>query len=421
MQIADKPFDDARDWFRRRRSGLFLHWGIYAVPAWHEQIQWRRPIPGEKYATYADQFNPVEYDPDRWLDHAEEAGMQYVCFTTKHHDGFCMWDTDETDFKITSTPYGRDVLEMLADACHRRDFPLCLYYSVVDWHHPNYPNQGRSHELDAPKNGDDPDLEKYLGFLRAQVRELCTRYGELGGFWWDMNVTEHTNPSINEMIRKLQPGAVINNRGFDEGDYGTPERDLELEQNAPFKHLTEACQSIGKQSWGYREDEDYYTLRQLRSSIDYYLSRGGNYLLNVGPTARGNFPSEAVHILRNLGQWYDAVREALHDADPVSGLLDSDRYLTTRRDNTLYVHLHRPLICDAVDLAPFHTLPREAILLNTGEEVECDTDWLPWDFMKVKGGNCAGHLRVKNIPADELCGQIPVFKLEFEDLDAARE
>ncbi len=150
--------------------------------------------------------------------------MRYVCFTTKHHDGFCLWDTRQTAFNTMNTPYGRNVLAMLADAGHRRRMPLCL--SIADWTHPCYPNQGRHHEL-PPQPGDTPDWDRYMDFLREQVRELCTNYGRIHGFWWDMNVPQHRDPSVNAMIRELQPGIVINNRGFDEGDFGTPEREYD--------------------------------------------------------------------------------------------------------------------------------------------------------------------------------------------------
>jgi alpha-L-fucosidase len=216
------PFGDGRDWFMERRFGLFVHWGLYAIPAWHEQHQWRGGVPRAEYEQLIHRFNPVNFDPDAWLDLAEDAGMRYLCITTKHHDGFCLWDTAQTDYSVMHSPYGRDILAMLAEACHRRGVPLCLYYSVADWHHPNYPNQGRSHELAGPQPGDEPDWPAYREFLVAQVRELCTQYGEIHGFWWDMNVTGVVDPSINDMIRRLQPNAVINNRGFDEGDFGTP-------------------------------------------------------------------------------------------------------------------------------------------------------------------------------------------------------
>ena len=160
------------------RSGL--GWGLYAIAGWHEQQQWRGRVSRAEYGKLRAQWNPTRFDPDAWLDLAEAAGMQYLCFTTKHHDGFCLWHTRQTPFNTRNTPDGRDLLRLLADACHRRGFPLCLYYSVADWHHPHYPNQGRTHELAGPQPGDEPDWERYLEFLRAQVRELCSEYGAIG-------------------------------------------------------------------------------------------------------------------------------------------------------------------------------------------------------------------------------------------------
>ena len=243
-------FGDGRDWFFRSGSGCSCTGASTPSRPGTSSTQWRGRVPRTEYEKLRQQWNPTKYDPDAWLDLAQSAGMKYVCLTTKHHDGFCLWDTKQTDYNTMHTPYGQDVLRMLADACHRRDVPLCLYYSIADWHHPNYPNQGRHHEL-PPQPGDDPDWDKYLEFLRAQVRELCTNYGTIHGFWWDMNVPKHVDPSINAMIRQLQPDAVINNRGFDEGDFGTPERDYEKDAAVAFDRPTEACQSVGTESWGY--------------------------------------------------------------------------------------------------------------------------------------------------------------------------
>jgi alpha-L-fucosidase len=147
---ANRPiprFGDGRDWFFEKRFGLFVHWGLYAIAGWHEQHQWRGRVPREEYVQLAQQWNPVKYDPDAWLDLAQAAGMKYICITTKHHDGFCLWNTQQTNYNTMHTPYGKDVIKMLADACHRRRFPLCLNYSIADWHQPYYPNLGRHHEL----------------------------------------------------------------------------------------------------------------------------------------------------------------------------------------------------------------------------------------------------------------------------------
>ena len=140
-----KSFGDDRDRFFANRFGMFVHWGLYAIPAIHEQILWRYRMQRKQYEQLVGQFDPVAFDPEAWLDILQDAGMQYVCFTTKHHDGFCLWDTKQTDYNVMGTPYGRDVLRLLADACHNRGVPLSLYYSLPDWHHTNYPNQGRHH------------------------------------------------------------------------------------------------------------------------------------------------------------------------------------------------------------------------------------------------------------------------------------
>jgi alpha-L-fucosidase len=407
-----KRFGDGRDWFFEKRFGLFVHWGIYAIPGWHEQHQWRGRVPREEYVKLADQWNPTRYDPDAWLDLAEEVGMNYICLTTKHHDGFCLWDTKQTPYNTMNTPYGKDIVGMLADACHRRQFPLCLYYSIADWHHQNYPNEGRHHEL-PPQPGDEPDWHKYLEFLTAQVRELCTDYGEIYGFWWDMNVPRHVDPTINAMIRQLQPNAVINNRGFDDGDFGTPERDYDrgVDDVLEFERPTEACQSAGTESWGYRKDEDYYTDRHLIRSIDQYLARDANYLLNVGPMADGTIPPEATAILRRIGAWYRAVRESLEGVEPASPLTTNRHVLLTRRGNTLYVHLHRDPVSEAVKLKPIAIAPRRATLLNTGQPVEFAVNLVPSEHVEHKA-----YLRLRKLPVNELANTLLVVKLEFDRL-----
>jgi len=403
-------FGDRRDWWFQKRFGMFVHWGLYAINGFHEQEQWRRRVPREDYAALAARWNPVAFEPDAWLDLMSDAGMGYLCVTAKHHDGFCLWDTKLTRFITMHTPFGRDVLRLLADACHRRQVPICLYYSIADWHHPNYPNQGRHHEL-PPQPRDQPDLPRYLEFLKAQVRELCTNYGEIAGFWWDMNVDRHVDPSINAMIRRLQPAAVINDRGFDPGDFGTPERDADAagDEALSFSRRTEACQSVGVESWGYRRDESYYTDRHLMRSIDKYLARDANYLLNVGPKADGTIPEEPAAMLRRIGQWYASVREAFEGAVPASGLTSNRSVLLTRRGNTVYVHLHHDPAGDAVKLKPVRRLPRRATLLNTDRPVPCVLDMAPSDHLEQ-----AAYLRVTNLPANELSNTVLVVKLEFD-------
>jgi len=387
---------------------MFVHWGIYSIPAWQEQIMWRDNIPRKDYVPLMHRFNPTKFDPDEWLDIAQQAGMEYICLTTKHHDGFCMWDTKYTNFNIMNTPYKRDIVGMLADACHRRNFPLEFYYSCVDWHHPNYPNEGRHHELPGPEKGDDPNFGKYMEFLKNQIRELFTNYGKIHGLFWDMNVPKHRDPSVNKMIRSLQPGIIINDRGYDEGDYSTPER--HVPDNRQFAKPTEACQSLGQHSWGYKADEDFYSDTLLMQSVDRILAMGGNYLLNVGPKADGTIQEEAVKTLNHVGDWYHRVKEAFYGAEPASALTDNKGVMLTRKGNTLYVHLNRAPENTAVILRPIDILPRKAVLLNTQKELEVRVD---------RGGRHwkeKDYLRIRNLPVNELTNTVMVIKLEFDQL-----
>ncbi len=394
------------NWFSESRFGMFVHWGIYAIPAVHEQYQQRYGIPRKQYEQYAKQWDPVNFDPEKWLDLMQEAGMKYLTFTTKHHDGFCMWDTKQTPFNVMNTPYKKDIVGMLANACHKRNIPISLYYSVVDWHHPNYPNEGRHHELPAPGQNDRPDWEKYMEFLKAQVKELCTNYGKISGFWWDMNVPEYKDPSINAMIRELQPEIMINNRGFDEGDFGTPERDYKnkLSKNNTFIKPTEACQSVGMQSWGYRKDEDYYTDRYLMRSIDSYLSRGANYLLNVGPNEKGTIPDKSKDILSIIGKWFHATEEAYTDVEIINGI-GNNNILITGRDNVFYVHLNKLPKGNSVSLFPLKILPEKTTLLNTKQALKCVLERKPYEK--------EAFLWIQDIPVNEYPNEIMVIKLEF--------
>ncbi|WP_028549735.1 alpha-L-fucosidase [Paenibacillus sp. UNC451MF] len=414
-------FHDARDVFFERRFGLFVHWGLYAVPAWHEQILWRGKMKRKEYEQLIHQFNPTEFDPDAWLDLVEEAGMQYVCFTTKHHDGFCMWDTAQTEYNIMNTPYGKDILGMLAEACHRRNIPLSLYYSCPDWHHPNYPNQGRHHEMFGPRSGDEPDIEKYYGFVKKQLEELLTKYGTIYQLFWDVNVAEYYDPSINDWIRTLQPGILINDRGPGKGDYNTPER--HVPEGGSFSKPTEACQSLGRESWGFRTDEDYYSHKFLMQSVDKILAMGGNYLLNVGPKPDGTIAEENVQALRKIGSWYNLVKEAFEGTTPASDMggndeivmagsqrkVERDHVLLTRKGNTIYIHLYRDIQSASVVLKPLDVMPRKAVLLNNGQELPFSVDLLPW-YWKEKP-----YLRIRNLPVNELSDTVMVIKLEFDE------
>jgi alpha-L-fucosidase len=407
-----KRFGDDRDWFFNKRYGMFIHWGLYSIPGWHEQHQWRARVPRAEYVKLAGQWNPLKFNPEEWLDTMEMAGMKYITITTKHHDGFCLWDTKQTKFNTMNTPYKRDIIGMLSDACHKRSIPLCLYYSIADWNHPNYPNQGRHHELAGPEDGDQPDWNKYMEFLKAQVRELCSNYGKINGFWWDMNVPLYKDPSINQMIRTLQPAAVINNRGFDDGDFGTPERDFDTAaaEAKAFERPTEACQSVGMESWGYKKDEDYYTDGHLIRSIDRYLARDANYLLNVGPTGEGLIPAESRGILERLGVWYSSVKESFENVEAAPQLISSRDVLVTSRDKTIYIHFNRGLPGNGFKVKPINIMPEKAVLLNNNSHVECMVNMSPSDHLEQKS-----YLRLRGLPANEMANTVLIVRLDFKN------
>ena len=388
-----------------RRLGMFIHWGIYAVDGYHEQQRMRQGMDRTEYERRAALFSAEKFNADRFIDAAESLGAEYIVFTAKHHDGFCMWDTKTTAFKVTNTPSGRDVVGELAEACRRRGMKLGLYYSNPDWHHPNAYNPLSTHQVPS-EPGDKPDMVAYKEYVKAQVKELLTKYGEIVCFFWDIP-TKVAAPEMNELVRRLQPGILINDRGWDEkGDYSTPERNVP--EGSAFTNLTEACESVGSQSWGYRENEDYHAVGYLTRSIDRVLSMGGNYLLNVGPKVDGSIPDEALDLLRRTGEWYRNVRESYRSVVTVPTLVNSDGAFVTRRGKTVYLHYPKGLSARGVNARPLAKLPQNVTLLNTGANLKAELTVLPREWEK-KGAS----LHVCGIPVDQLEGESVVIRLDF--------
>ena len=407
MTIA---FQDERSWFNKKRFGLFIHWGIYALGGRHEQEQWRYNIPAAIYEKYADRFDPVNFDPAQWLDLCQECGMEYLVFTVKHHDGFCMWDTKETTYNIMNTPYKKDITAMLAEECHKRDFPLELYYSCVDWHHPAYPNLGRHHEIETdPQHHDFP---AYMEFLKAQIRELCTNYGKIHGIWWDMNVPEAVDPSVNAMIRELQPAAVINNRGYGPGDYSTPERQYHNDIT-PFASPVEACESINMHSWGYRKQNGFFSTRNLEEKIALYTALGGNFLLNAGPAPDGTIDPLSTRKVKAVGKWYNRVKNALRSTpcpmefNDSRGLGAKGSYVCTGGGKELNIIMVNAPRGEELFLTGIETEPVEAVLLNTGEKLSFTLEKVPYALQQSPA------LRILGLPTDELGNEVMAVSLRF--------
>jgi alpha-L-fucosidase len=284
------------------KFGMFIHWGFYALTGEQEQIYAREDWSRERYESLMRKFNPVNYDPEAWVLLAKSAGMKYICFTTKHHDGFCMWDTEHSDYKVTNTPYGKDVLKMLSDACQKHGMQLSLYYSNPDWHHEYGYNPASTHQWRAVQT-DHPDTVRYREYVKAQITELLTNYGPIYTLFWDIP-PKIEDPSLNELARRLQPDIIINDRGWSKGDFATPEREYRATEGKRFTRMTEACNSLGEQSWGYRRAEDFYSIRHIISSIDRIMAMGGSYLLNVGPAPDGTITPAYADRLRTVGDWY---------------------------------------------------------------------------------------------------------------------
>lgn len=392
------------------KFGMFVHWGIYSLTGYHEQVRWRFFTPRAEYRKLMNEFNPVKYDPDEWVRLAKDAGMEYICFTTKHHDGFCMFDTKYTDFNIMNTPYHRDVLKELSEACARGGLALSLYYSNPDWDYKYGYNSRSSHQM--PEKGDAEDIEKLKEFQKNQIRELLTNYGKIYTFFWDIP-TNISDPSMNEFIRSLQPDILIDDRGWgDKGDFSTPERFVP--DGHKFERMTEACQSVGEQSWGYCSDEDYFTNRYLTASIDKIRAMDGSYLLNVGPMPDGRIPERSAEIVRRVGKWYNSVKEAF-DAEPY--LLENRALVCTKRGSTLYVHIPDGLNARGLTLKPIDVLPKSVTLLNDGRSLKYSITPRPED----KGWSAPDNilrrqtLHIFDIPADEFADETMVLRIELDE------
>jgi len=396
--------------FQEHRLGMFVHWGLYAVRGYHEQEQQRLSIPRSEYALLADRFAPDAFDPGHWIERMRAMAGSYLVFTAKHHDGFCLWNSRRTYFNVTRSSARRDVLLELSLACAREKVPLGIYYSCVDWHDPHYPNAGRHHELAGPESGDIPDMDRYLETVRAHIEELCGgAYGRFATFWWDMNVPEYHDPSINARIRELQPGILINNRGYDEGDFSTPERDWggTLESGADHR-LVEACQSVGSLSWGFKKDEDYYTERYLKASIARHLSAGHNYLLNVGPNADGRIPEPAAERLMAIGKWLSNAGKGLIGTQLLDPLPDAPGVLLTRVGDAIYCFLIGEIPTEGLRLRPIDVAPDEVIDLHTGQTIEWKLDKVPFDAHLDRA-----FLRLINIPRPS-SDTVTVLRLRFD-------
>lgn len=336
---------DVIEWFKNAKFGMFIHWGVYALLGKGEWIRTVDQIPDEEYMKLYPKFNPVKFDPDQWAALAQQAGCKYMVFTTKHHDGFCMWDTQTTDYKVTNTPYGKDVLKMVDEAFEKKGLRAGHYFSVMDWHHPDYLPRLAWEEADRPADG--ADIKRFVKYMQAQIKEITS--GEFDPFvlWYDggwMNAPEeYAAEQTNAMVRKLNPDILINDRMFTKEDLTTPEQRIPptgMKDADGNPLLWEACITMTGHWWGYDKNEKNYKTSEylIRMLVD-IVSKGGNLLLNIGPKPDGTIQKEFVDRLVAIGKWMDKYSEAIYATTPSPfNLLPFYGRVTTKGDK-LYVHV----------------------------------------------------------------------------------
>ena len=382
QQVSSKGLN----WFQDIRFGMFIHWGLYSILAKQEWVMHTDRIPVPEYEKLAPQFNPTQFNADEWVSIAADAGQKYMVITSRHHDGFSMYDTALSDYKVTNTPFGRDPIRELADACARRgDVKLGFYSSLLDWHHPAYRFRDQSGLA----------WSDYLDFLHGQVRELCTNYGEIACVWFDGDWPHHNfNESdayflpggsfeydkLYNMIHTLQPDAVVINNRHEEP---LPGEDVQgFEQDLPglntagfnstrvFNLPFEVCMTINDH-WGFSAvDHNTKSTRHLVHLLVRSVSAGGNYLLNVGPTALGEIVPVHAKRLRGVGEWLKSNGASVYGTR--AGIIEpSANAVSTRKGDTHYIHILNNT-SDCVTLTGVPNTIKQAHLLRNGAAVEIE-------------------------------------------------
>ncbi len=353
-----------REWFQDAKFGMFIHWGVYSVLGDGEWVMHLKKMTVEDYEKLPPLFNPTEYDPAEWVRIAKNAGMKYITITSKHHDGFAMYDSRVSDWDIVDrAQYKKDVLKMLADECRKQGVKLFFYHSHLDWHHPDYYPRGRTGEhSNRPDHG---DFNKYLDYMNAQIAELCGgEYGEIAGMWfdgwWDQQLKKPGEPvkktqvdwrleETYNLIHDLQPQALIGNNHhvapFPGEDFQMFEKDLPGRNTTGFSGDSEignlpleTCETIND-SWGYNKNDA--NLKSLKTLIHYLVRAAGsnaNFLLNVGPMPNGKIQAEFVKRLDEVGKWMAENGESIYGTRG-GPLAPSENYVTTCKDEKIFLHV----------------------------------------------------------------------------------
>ncbi|MEW6129932.1 MAG: alpha-L-fucosidase [Acidobacteriota bacterium] len=361
----DEPGDRARRmrWWHEAKFGMFIHWGLYSVLGRHEWVMEMEGIPVSEYESLAKQFKPKPNAAREWARLARRAGMKYMVMTTKHHEGFCLFDTKTTNYCAPKQAAGRDLVKEYVEAARAEGLRVGFYYSLMDWHHPD---GARSAEDEAARR-------RFVDYIHTHLRELLTNYGKIDILWydvsWPLDAKGWESEKMNQMVFQLQPDIIVNNRNKLPGDFATPEQRIEAAEGGK---AWEACMTMND-SWGYHKNDDAWkTPKQVIRNLITCAHDGGNYLINIGPMPDGSVPEESVRILNTVGAWMDKNGQSLYGADrcqPRRCRFGS----FSRKGNTLYLHVHF-WPGNTVAIAGLQNKIKSASLLATGQKVAFKQD-----------------------------------------------
>ncbi len=404
-----KAHQERIKWFQDARFGMFIHWGLYAISARGEWVKSTERISTEAYQPYFDEFDPQDYDPKAWAKAAKDAGMRYAVLTAKHHDGFCLFDSKLTDYKATNTKAGRDLVREFVEAFRAEGLKVGLYYSIIDWHHPDYPHYGdrqhpeRSNEAFKDKKH---DFDNYLKYMHGQVEELVTNYGKIDLLWFDFSYDNLTGEAwkatdLVRMIRKHQPHVLMDNRlevsgsGFGSLVSGNPSEFsgdfVSPEQIIPPKGILdvngnpvpwEACITMNN-NWGYAARDNYFkpSSMLIRKLVE-CVSKDGNLLLNVGPDARGLIPDASLDILKDIGKWMKRNHESIYGCG-YAGMEKPDFGRVTKNGKNLYFHVFD----NPIGYLPLPGVKPEEVkrirLLSSGTEMFIEKTWITENYPDI--------------------------------------
>ena len=405
----EKSYQKRVEWFRNARFGMFIHWGLYSIPGRGEWVRSNEQMPEEDYLPYFESFTAKDFAPAAWARAAKQAGMEYVVMTAKHHDGFCLFDSRLTDFKSTNTPFGRDAVKEFVEAVRAEGLKVGLYFTLIDWHHPDYPHYGDNfhpmrHNPAFENSG--RDFNRYLDYMHGQIREICTNYGKLDLLWFDFAYGDLRGEAwrgteLVSMVRTLQPDVLIDNRievsgeGFGSlyqcdpkpyhGDFVTPEKFIPPQgirdvQGNPM--VWEACITMNN-NWGYcPEDKHFKSAPLLIKKLVECVSKGGNMILNVGPDGDGNIPEESLEILSQIGNWMGKNGESIKNCGP-AGLDKPEFGRITRNGDRLYFHIYE----NTLGALPLLGVKKEDVrsmrLLGSDQSVGISTSWVHSDYPQI--------------------------------------